>query len=87
MSRVRLDRAQKKTGGRGDVEAQRDVMRRGVWLARGEEGPGWGTNPGAADAGNAPCGNRGGAGAATWAAVGELLGCMLWARPSEQCLF
>jgi hypothetical protein len=60
-------------GGDRDVEARRDVMRRRgwVWLARGEEGPGWDTDPGVTDVGDAVHENRGVAETDTWAVVGE----------------
>jgi hypothetical protein len=70
------------------VEARRDVMRRrGVWSARGEEGPSQGTDPGATDVGDMLRGNRGGQGPAHGPRWGGLLSRLLWARPSEQCLF
>jgi hypothetical protein len=43
-------------------------------LERGEEGPDQGTDLGVADPGGAPCRNRGGEGADTWATVGEAVG-------------
>jgi hypothetical protein len=61
----------------GDCRAGTGAWKRkkgGGWSARGEEGPGQGTDLGTADAGGALCGNRGGAGTGTWAAVGEAAG-------------
>jgi hypothetical protein len=57
-------------GGEGNVGGggpiRRGCERGGVWSVRGEEGPGRGTDPGAADASSAACRNRGGVGASMW---------------------
>jgi hypothetical protein len=75
-ARRRLNRGEGKMGTAGPAQAHGKGRRRGGggWSVRGEEGPGQGTDLGTADAGGALCGNRGGAGTGTWAAVGEAAG-------------